>query len=272
MNKPMIALLAGLSLVSSSFVAAEECSRAPRKANFEDAPVRVYIGPNASTEVAFPETTLEGARPEKPEGLIFSRTKIPSKLNFSAEDEIYHGLVLIHGTSGRTYMLNLLSRPNCPDTFVQLVEPEALEPERVASVQQQPSRRPKGLIDYLIDHPADDELPINYRAVKFKGPKEDRKVFEMASLTFYMHKQWVSEQYVGTILEVVNNGRTPFRVDIQNIDYSDPTIREVFGRVRAITMNPFDFRLGPSPEFVSEIYNTTNRGYIYIVSEKVSNG
>ena len=86
-----------------------------------------------------------------------------------------------------------------------------------------------------------------------------------------LHQQFIGERYIGTILEVENTGRSAIRVDIQNINYSDPTIIQTFGRVREITMNPFDFTLGPSPEYVSDLYSSTSRGYIYIVSQKSQN-
>ena len=107
-----------------------------------------------------------------------------------------------------------------------------------------------------------------YEQRDFSGPKDSRKVFEQGSIKAYMHQQFIGQRYVGTILEVENQGRSAIRMDIQNINYTDPTILQTFGRVREITMNPFDFTLGPSPEYVSDIYGSTHRGYIYIVSEK----
>lgn len=248
-----------------------ECSRAPRDANFENSPVNIYLSQDQVTEVAFPESTLEGVNPEHPEGLVLSRTRIPSKLTFSTKIDTYHGLVTVHGTSGRTYLMRLLARPGCADSFVKMVKPEAQPAQHSMNVSRAPHNRPKGLIDYLIDNPSEGDIPAPYSLQNFSGTKKSRLVFEQGSVKAYMYQQWTGPKYVGTILEVENTGRTAIRVDIQNIDYSSPTIVQTFGRVREITMNPYDFTLGPAPEYVSDIYGATNRGLIYIVSEKEVN-
>lgn len=260
-------------LIASAFLipltaSAQECNRAPRDANFENAPVKIYLSENQTTEVAFPEASLEGANPEKPDDLVFNRTRIPSKLSFSTTSDIYHGLLTVHGSSGRTYLIQFLSRKGCADSFVRMIKPPK-ESSAAASVSRtQSGDIKKGLIDYLIDHPKAEDLPTYYEQRDFTGPKESRLVFEQGSIKAYMHQQFVGQRYIGTILEVVNTGRSAIRMDIQNINYSDPTILEVFGRVREITMNPFDFVLGPSPEYVSDIYSATHRGFVYIVSQK----
>lgn len=252
----------------ASITLADVCKRAPRDANFENAPVTIYISPNQVTEVAFPEATLEGANPEKPEDLVFNQTRIPSKLSFSTTSNIYHGLLTVHGTSGRTYLIKFLAREGCADSFVRLIKPIEKSVSVARTTNAASGGIKKGLIDYLIDHPSAEDLPMYYEQRDFSGPKDSRKVFEQGSIKAYMHQQFIGQRYVGTILEVENQGRSAIRMDIQNINYTDPTILQTFGRVREITMNPFDFTLGPSPEYVSDIYGSTHRGYIYIVSEK----
>lgn len=262
-------LMALLASLYATAIAAQECNRAPRDANFEKAPVTIYLSPDQVTEVAFPEATLEGANPENPDNLVFNRTTIPSKLSFSTTSSIYHGLLTVHGTSGRTYLLKFLARQGCADSFVKLVKP--VERANAATTARSSSGAggiKKGLIDYLIDHPKAEDLPVYYEQRSFTGSRPDRMVFEQGSVKAYMHQQFIGERYVGTILEVENTGRSAIRVDIQNINYSDPAIIQAFGRVREITMNPFDFTLGPSPEYVSDLYSNTSRGYIYIVSQK----
>lgn len=262
------------ALIAASFFVtpalADECKRAPRDANFENAPVKIYLSPDQVTEIAFPEASLEGANPEKPEDLVFNQTRIPSKLSFSTTSNIYHGLLTVHGSSGRTYLIKFLARQGCADSFVRLIKPV----ERASTVAKTTSSSSggikKGLIDYLIDHPSAEDLPMYYEQRDFTGPKESRKVFEQGSVKAYLHQQFIGQRYIGTILQVENHGRSAIRVDIQNINYSDPTIIQTFGRVREITMNPFDFTLGPSPEYVSDIYSSTHSGYIYIVSQKGS--
>lgn len=263
----LTALLAASVFAASA--SAQECERAPRDANFENAPVKIYLSPNQVTEISFPEATLEGANPEKPNDLIFNRTRIPSKLSFSTSSNIYHGLLTVHGTSGRTYLIKFLAREGCADSFVRLIKPvkkEARVAQTTSSTQSGAVK--KGLIDYLIDHPEAKDLPFYYEQKDFTGDKSSRKVFEQGSVKAYMHQQFIGERYVGTILEVENTGRSAIRVDIQNINFSDPTIIQAFGRVREITMNPFDFTLGPSPEYVSDLYSNTSRGFIYIVSQR----
>lgn len=264
----LLQAVALVSAVTSTSVLAE-CTRKPRELNFENSPNTVYLSDGQYTEVIFPEASLEGANPEKPEDLIVSRTRIPSKLSFSTESDTYHGLFTVHGTSGRTYLIKFLARKGCADSIVKMVKPST---ESVRATVSAPgtsaSQVKKGLIDYLIDHPDADDLPTYYEQRDFEGPRESRLVFEQGSIKAFMHQQFLGTRYVGTILEVINTGRSAIRLDIQNIDYSDPTIVETFGRIREITMNPFDFVLGPSPEYVSEIYGSTHRGFIYIVSQK----
>lgn len=267
---PRLRILSAVAVsLFATVTSAQECNRSPRDANFENAPVTIYLSPDQVTEVAFPEVTLEGANPENPDNLVFNRTTIPSKLSFSTTSNIYHGLLTVHGTSGRTYLLKFLSRQGCADSFVKLMKPVDRESTVAhASRSTGVAGIKKGLIDYLIDHPRAKDLPVYYEQRDFAGPRSERMVFEQGSVKAYMHQQFVGERYVGTILEVENKGRSAIRVDVQNINYSDPTIIQSFGRVREITMNPFDFTLGPAPEYVSDLYSNTSRGYIYIVSQK----
>lgn len=255
-----------LSLLCITFnaQASMTCDRSPRTVEYRDMPVTVYVSENQRAEVSFPEEFLEGALPERPNGLVWNQTRIANKLTFSTSEEIYHGLFSVHGGSGRTYVLNILSRNDCADSVVRLIEPKPVDATPVSTAKT--STPPKSLIEYLI---LGEPPPRNYRHVSYMDREpSDRLVMEQGSVRFYLVEQFVGPRLIGTTIEVVNTGRSAFRVAIESMDYSAPEIRSVFGRVAEITMVPFSRRLGPAPEFVSEIYEQSHRGLIHVVSFK----
>lgn len=263
--KSVVSKFICLSLAAVSMTAhASGCDRSPRTVEYREMPVTVYISKDQTAEVGFPEEYLEGALPERPSGLIWNRTRIDNKLTFSTDSEIYHGLFTVHGGSGRTYVLNILARNDCSDSVVRLVEPKPDEPAE--EKPKSSGKPPKSLIEYLIT----GELPPrNYQRVSYMDKEpSDRLVMEQGSVKFYLVEQFIGPRLIGTTLEVVNTGRSAFRVAIESMDYSAPNIREAFGRVAEITMVPFSRRLGPAPEYISEIYEQSHRGLIHIVSYK----
>src|SRR5690606_10462906 len=174
------------------------------------------------------------------------------------------GLFTVHGGSGHTYVLNILSRNDCSDSVVRLIEPKPVDDKSVQTAGS--SSPPKGLIEYLI---LGEQPPRNYQHISYMDrDRSDRLVMEQGSVRFYLVEQFVGPRLIGTTLEVVNTGRSAFRVAIESMDYSAPEIKAAFGRVAEITMVPFSRRLGPAPEYVSEIYEQSHRGLIHIVSFK----
>lgn len=257
--------LAALFLGPTPIFAAsgQSCDRSPRSVVYEDSPVQIFISNDTQrAEVIFPEEHLEGIYVEAPDGLQFYKTPIRNKLAFYASEEIYTGLAYVDGASGRTYILQLVSRNGCADSQVSITgSPISVNAQPVTDRKGQP----KGLMHYLFN----GKVPAGYQAKHFaRLDRQDRLVFRQGSVEFYLQSQLVGSRYVGTTYEVVNTGRTAFKIAIDQIDYSSPAVRKALGRVRQVAMLPTSAILGPSPEFVSEMYSDPSRGLLFIVSEK----
>lgn len=239
------------------------CDRSPRSVVYEGSPVQVFISNDTQrAEVIFPEEYLEGINIEVPEGLKFYKTPIRNKLAFYASDEIYTGLVYVDGGSGSTYIVQLVSRNGCADSQVTLTGAP------IASTSQ-PATNRKGQVKGLMHYLFDGKVPNGYRAKRFNGlSKNDRLVFRQGSVEFYLQSQLIGPRYIGTTYEIVNTGRTAFRIALDEIDYTSPSIKNALGNVRQASMLPTSLILGPSPEFVSEMYSDPSRGLLFIVSEK----
>ena len=125
--------------------------------------------------------------------------------------------------------------------------------------------RKKGLMNYLFD----GKLPPGYRQADFSSmSKAERVVFKQGSLEFILQSQYIGPKYIGTTYEVVNNGRTATKVAIDQMDYSNPAVRETLGVARQVSMLPTSRILGPAPQFLTEVYADSHRGLLFIVSEK----
>lgn len=254
--------LAGL-LLASQVYSAEECDRSPRQVVYNDSPVDIYISNDQQrAEVIFPEDFLEGIFLENPNGVNFYRTPINNKLAFQASQDMYTGLAYIDGPSKKTYLINLISRPGCADSqvsigFQALANRGAMERTNKGQL--------KGLMNYMFE----GKTPSGYRNADFsKMSREDRVVFKQGSVEFILASQIIGPKYVGTTYEVVNNGRTATKIAIDQIDYSDKSVKNSIGIARQVSMLPSTFILGPSPEFLTEVYNGSHRGLMFIVSEK----
>ena len=87
-------------------------------------------------------------------------------------------------------------------------------------------------------------------------------------MEFILQSQYIGPKYIGTTYEVINKGRTATKVAIDQIDYSNPAVRETLGFARQVSMLPTSRILGPAPEFLTEVYAESHRGLLFIVSEK----
>ena len=120
-------------------------------------------------------------------------------------------------------------------------------------------------MNYLFD----GKLPPGYRQADFSSmSKAERVVFKQGSLEFILQSQYIGPKYIGTTYEVVNNGRTATKVAIDQMDYSNPAVRETLGVARQVSMLPTSRILGPAPQFLTEVYADSHRGLLFIVSEK----
>ncbi len=262
MNKTFIAALVAAALTPHAF-ANDECNRSPRSVVYNNSPVNVYISDDTQrAEVSFPEPYLEGIYVEVTEGMNFYRTPIANKLAFMATDRFYTGLVYIDGPSKNTYIVNLITRPGCADSQVSIEnQPLADRSHRQTNNKGQV----KGLMHYLYD----GTLPSGYRQADFsRMSRSERVVFRQGSLEFVLQSQVEGSRYIGTTYEVINKGRTATKVAIDQIDYSNPAVRKSLGTARQVSMLPSSRILGPSPEFLTEIYGEPHRGLLFVVSEK----
>ncbi|RNF86600.1 hypothetical protein EFK07_19890 [Pseudomonas putida] len=263
MKKRLIA--AGLcAAMSTTIFASDECNRNPRTVVYNNSPVDVYISNDTQrAEVLFPEPYLDGIYVEVTQGMDFYPSPIKNKLAFQATDPLYTGLVYVDAPSKQTYILKLITRPGCADSQVTI----SGQPIADRSAMARDSRgRIKGLMNYLYD----GKLPSGYREQDFSRLSEtDRVVFRQGSLEFKLRSQVVGPKYIGTTYEVINNGRTSTKVAIDQIDYGNKAVRESLGIARQVSMLPSSRILGPSPEYITEVYGESHRGLLFIVSEKV---
>lgn len=259
--KLMAAMVA--AVLGSNVYANEECNRSPRSVVYQNSPVEVFISNDTQrAEVIFPEEYLEGIAIEVQQGVAFYPTPIKNKLAFQSEDPLYTGLVTIDGPSKQSYMLKLITRPGCADSQVTIAH-EALADR--SQLERDGKGRVKGLMNYLYS----GEVPNGYRKNDFaKLTRDERVVFRQGSVEFTLQSQVVGPTYVGTTYEVVNKGRTSFMVAIDQIDYTNKAVTDSIGVARQVAMLPSSRILGPSPEFISEVYGDSHRGLLFIVSEK----
>lgn len=259
--KLMAAMVA--AVLGSNVYANEECNRSPRSVVYQNSPVEVFISNDTQrAEVMFPEEYLEGIAIEVEQGVAFYPTPIKNKLAFQSQDPLYTGLVTIDGPSKQSYMLKLITRPGCADSQVTITH-EALADR--SQLERDGKGRVKGLMNYLYS----GEVPNGYRKNDFaKLTRDERVVFRQGSVEFTLQSQVVGPTYVGTTYEVVNKGRTSFMVAIDQIDYTNKAVTDSIGVARQVAMLPSSRILGPSPEFISEVYGDSHRGLLFIVSEK----
>ncbi|MFL1449104.1 hypothetical protein ACI77O_11985 [Pseudomonas tritici] len=249
--------------ISTPLMAANECNRSPRSIVYDSKPVDVFISNDTQrAEVTFPEPFLEGIYVEVLEGMNFYRTPINNKLAFMSSDPMYTGLVTVDGPSKKSYIIRLITRPGCADSQVT-IQDQPLADRSQSNVSGNGLK--KGLMNYLFDGKA----PSGYRLADFSTmSKAERTVFRQGSLEFVLQSQYIGAKYIGTTYEVVNKGRTATKVAIDQIDYSNPAVRETLGIARQVSMLPTSRILGPSPEFLTEVYADSHRGLLFIVSEK----
>lgn len=262
MKSAILAALVAAALASNSY-AEEECNRSPRTVIYNDSPVEIYISDDTQrAEVIFPEEYLEGIYREVELGMNFYETPIRNKLAFQATDPMYTGLVYVDGKSKKTYILKVVSRPGCADSQVTITN----QPVADRSKMERDSRgRVKGLMNHLFD----GKVPTGYRSATFSHlSKEQKLVFRQGSVEFYLQSQVIGPKYTGTTYEIVNTGRAPYKIAIDQIDYSNRAVRASIGVAREVGMLPTSRLLGPSPEYITEVYGDSHRGLLFIVSEK----
>lgn len=259
--------LALLACMGTPMFANADCVTADRSAAYAGKPLPFYLSKGEWSLVIFPEN-LRTILNERPTGVQYREGYFHDRLYFTVTDPLYYGNVTIEGADGKTYELNLLARDGCPDTKLTVLDSaqssKAPPPSPLAGTGHE-----KTLIEYMWDGKA----PPDYTVEEVQGTPEQRKVYSqgLGTVEFYLDKIYHGYNYTGFVLLAVNSGRTPVRVDVQNIDFGGEAIRNVFGRVKQITMDPASFRLGPAPEFSSDSAHPSNQGIVYIVSYNRTN-
>jgi hypothetical protein len=230
-------------------------------------PLRIYASASQWAEVVFPEP-LVGDLIETPEGI---QLRLPPNFRdrayFQVSTDDYAGSVFLHGASGATYHLHVLARPACADATVTLIAQMTDEGDDVPASESNTSASGSGrqLMEIML---RGDKPPRNFHKEYLRGSTHERLVFRQGPISFYIKEVWRGRRQAGIIMLAENDGRTPFRVAIEAINYQSPEINRLFGKVKEIAMLPPDLQLGPAPQFAADIYNPQHQGLIFIVSER----
>ena len=114
LNRALSMKFAALIFILFSTVSAVTnagCMREPRTVIWEGNSIDVFI-PMAPgvTRIMIPEKGIKGFQAGTTEGILYQRPNIsqsPNQILLSSEDEDYQGLVMLDGTSGNVYTLNV---------------------------------------------------------------------------------------------------------------------------------------------------------------------
>lgn len=250
--------------------AVHACHRQERSLTYHGSPATVYASPNQWAEVVFPEI-LVGELVENRQGIEVRRPpNFRDRAYIQVSDGAYFGSVFVHGISGSTFHLRVLAREGCADSTVRIVTyAEDVSQKDAAPASTSTSTQQRTLMETML---AGEQPPRGFHKDHLEGSPYERLVFRQGPISFYVKEVWQGRRQTGTILLVENDGRTPYRVAIEAINYASPELRQLFGRVREVAMLPSDLTLGPAPAFAADIYNPRHRGMILIVSEKEAHG
>lgn len=262
----------GVAITDPNLEAEAGCVRKARTITYHGSPANVFASPDQWAELVFPQT-LVGELIEQRDGIEVRRPpNFRDRAFVQVTDPTYLGTVFFHDIQGNTYHLRILARRGCADSSVTITRMD--EP---ASSDSSPGQADEGgsasgtqsarrnLLEAMI---SGGEPPRGYHKEHLTGPMHDRMVFRQGPVSFYVKEMWVGRRETGTILFVENDGRTPYRVAIEAINYQSPEVRRLLGRVREVSMLPTDLRLGPTPEYAADIYHPTHQGLIFIISER----
>lgn len=262
-----------LLLIPMIEAAAAGCSRGPKTIHWDGDTETLYSSEDQWTEVVFPEE-LMGKLEEKPNGIEIRAVPIGAdvkdnplkdRVYVQVQNDTYAGGVYFHGKSGHSFHLRVLARPDCANTKVTVLD--ARVDDSRSSGKSKNRSRGSGRMG-LIEHLHLGRLPDGFHRQTIEKPKKQRLVFEQGPVAWFLEEIWRGPERTGFILSVVNRDRVPYEVSLQQIDFSHPKIRETFGLVREVAMDPFDRKLGPAPEFAVDELHPENRGLIYIMARR----
>lgn len=251
-------------LLFTCAASSEECKRVPRDEVYSKTPINVYVAHEIAEIILPNEKKIEAARADITDGLIVKWSKQQNKIGFVISKDTYSSLLRLEGESGKTYLVNLVTRPACADSIVNITHIQDGTENSSTSDSQSKSGNLKTLMWYLWN----DKLPDGYKENSVSSlPFKDRIVFEQNMLKIAIEKKWTGSRYVGTVYKIINMGRNEEHFNIPAINFGDEAVRKSLGIVREISMWPTSQRLSPSPEFVGEAYTNRSHGYLFVVSE-----
>lgn len=261
----VLVLLAEVAL--PAMAAHPVCERAPRTLDPHASPHRVAIDKGQWTELRM-IAPIQGLEADQPDALDITLPGFPDgaapiptladrvlvRLRDDADD-MHTSMLTVHDQKGQSYFFHLIQRPGCADLSVRFPPglPEAL-PKRADGAKG------RTLIHYMLV----GEIAPGYQVEPIRGPATDRLVFQDGPVDFYLEQVWHGKAYTGYVLRVVNTSRIPYHVALQSMDFNAPGMIDRFGQITGISMRPYDFRLGPAPEFAVDAMHPTHQGTVFI--------
>lgn len=258
-----------LLVISNSIYAKEQCFSKKRVVYDNGQIIPIYVAPNKWPELIIENKTIHATLPDNPEGLDIRSVNLSDRVFFNVEDPKYRGNVLVHTTDGKSIHFVLVGQSKCADLSVTVADDN--EQTEITNDSNRSRVRQRGLRLVDMMYIGGDMMPSGFRREIIGGTKNERLIFKQGSVFFYLKEIWHGNKTNGIIILVENQGRTPYRVAIESIDYGSPQLIKTLGIVRELTMMPTTRRLGPAPEFAIDQLHPTHQGLIFIESEKVKN-
>ena len=233
------------------------CDPQKRTARYRGKAIPIHLS-SGWVEVVVPEA-IQGLMVNDPGGVqVRESDAFSDRFFLKSEQDSYQSLAHVHGQSGETYLLDLATRHGCPDASVR-VRPGVEAPEGGGSA---PVEDESLMVKMLRGEPVSGR----YTREQVSGSPKDRLVFRQGPVHFYLAEVYRSPNEAGFVLEVVNRGRSGFRVNIEGMDFADERLTEQFGDIREVAMLPTTRRLAPSPAYTSGAIQAPHRGLVYIYS------
>ena len=254
-----------LSLMFSGSLMAIDCSNNPREMSMNE-PLTVVLSEKHWTRLSFPESALKGLEPMQKNGLKIDPvggSRFKNHIVLKSTNPDYTSKMVVFGLSGREYIVNLVSS-DCGDSRVKVTTSlDKKETKRKSSND----KSYRFLATYLA---LEGKAPPGYKEFKFSSPMSERKVMQQGSVEFYVATQYIGPKYIGTVFEVVNNGRASFKVSIDTIDYENRNIIKAIGDVHHIAMLPMDRTLKARPKTseINHLNANQHRGLVFVVTER----
>jgi len=250
---------------------AADCSLPQREASTKNR-IDVTISTEHWTRVVFPEASLKGIEPVDASGLVIDQRvtlgEFKNHIQIKSESNDYSTKLFVYGESGKHYQVNL-STNICGDSKVQVLGLK--HKKSTKRISSQSSNADEREYRYLSTHMAFiGSPPPGYKVYTLNEPEKERLVLEQGSVKFYISKQYIGPKYIGTVFEVVNKGRTAFKLEPALIDFNDPDIINAFGNIHHIGMLPIsrELQAKPKSQDINHRNANLNRGLLFVTSRR----